>query len=152
MASIEERLRRLEDEREILNLLHTYGHALDYGDEQAFMDCWTENAYLEWPTRPAPFRGRTEILRAFREHSHAPHARHKHVMVEPLIEVRADEAEVASMFTRLDSYGGLPKIRIFGRYLDRMRRCTDGRWRFTYRKAEAEAMRSETPDVFSASN
>ena len=151
MPTIEERLARLEDERDILNLLYTYGHALDYGHEQAFMNCWTEDAYLEWTARPASFRGRAEILRAFREHSHAPIARHKHLLIEPLIEIRGDEAEIVSMFARLDSYGGLPKIRTFGRYLDRTRRCPDGRWRITYRKAESDVMRREAPDVFSLS-
>lgn len=151
MSTIEERLGRLEDERDILQLLHTYGHALDDGDEQAFMNCWTEDAYLEWTARSASFRGQAEILRAFRAHSHAPQVLHKHLMIEPLIKISSDEAEIVSMFARLDSYGGQPKIRTFGRYLDRTRRCPDGRWRFTYRKAESDVMRRDTPDVFSVS-
>lgn len=137
----------LEDERAILQTLYAYGHAIDYGSEDEFMDCWVDGAVLDWPTRPAPFRGRDAIRGAFRGHTHAPGAAHKHFLVEPLIVLEGDRASVTSMFARLDRYAGIPHIRIFGRYVDRLVRCTDGRWRFTERKAECEAMRTDSPDV-----
>jgi len=39
--SVQQSLKALEDKRAILNTLHAYGHCLDYGDEEGFMDCWT---------------------------------------------------------------------------------------------------------------
>ena len=51
MTSMEERLRLLEDERAILETLYAYGHGLDYGLEDDFMVCWTEDAVLLWPDR-----------------------------------------------------------------------------------------------------
>ena len=74
--SIEERLRRLEDEKAILDTLHAYGHHLDYGLEDAWIDCWTEDAVLDWPGR-AFMRGHAELRVGFRAHSHAPGMYHK---------------------------------------------------------------------------
>jgi hypothetical protein len=73
--SIDERLRRLEDERDILQTLYLYGHSLDDGREDVFMDCWTPDAALLWPDR-APIRGHAALRDAFRAHSHAPLAWH----------------------------------------------------------------------------
>jgi ketosteroid isomerase-like protein len=148
--SIEERLARLEDERDIVRTLSNYGHSLDYGDEAVFADCWTEDAVLEWPKRPAPFRGKEAIIGAFRGHTHAPRVAHKHLLIEPLITLSGDEARVTSMWARLDRYGGLPKIRNFGRYEDHLVRCPDGRWRIKSRLALMEAMRDTPPDVTDA--
>lgn len=145
--TLEERLARLEDERDILYTLYTYGHSLDYGYEDDFADCWTDDAVLEWPKRPAPFHGKAAIIDAFRAHTHAPAVRHKHLLIEPLVDISGDKAEVSSMFARLDRYGGLPKIRNFGRYHDELRRCIDGKWRISRRVAVAEAMRDTSPDV-----
>src|SRR5688572_21180029 len=139
MANIEERLRRLEDKEAILETLHTYGHAIDYGYEDEFVDCWVADGVLDWPRRPAPFKGHEAIRGAFRAHTHAPNAYHKHFMVEPRIRIDGDRAEVQSLYARLDRFGGVPQVRGFGRYLDTMVRCPDGLWRFTYRKAESEA-------------
>jgi Ketosteroid isomerase homolog len=147
LRQIEERLRRLEDERDIQRTMATYGHAIDSGDEAAFMDCWAPDAILDWPTRDRPMRGHDEIRAAFRWHTHAPQALHKHVMVEPVIDIHGDSADVTSMFARFDRYGGVPLIRIYGRYLDRLTRCGDGKWRFTHRQAVAEVMRKEAPDI-----
>jgi hypothetical protein len=38
-----------------------------------------------------------------------------------------------------------PIVRVFGRYLDRLVRCPDGRWRFRERIAEVESMRKGLP-------
>jgi ketosteroid isomerase-like protein len=136
--TIESRLQALEDERAILRVLHTYGHAIDYGDEPAFVDLWDENALLFWPS-PGEIRGRATIRAAFRAHTHAPEVFHKHLLIEPLIFVDGDAARSDSMFARLDPMEKIPSIRAFGRYRDRFRRCEDGKWRFTERRAEVEA-------------
>ena len=141
---IEQRLRRLEDEKAILDTLYAYGHGLDYGDEDAWIDCWTEDAELDWPGR-AFMRGHAQLRAGFRAHTHAPALYHKHVVVEPMITIRGDSATVLSMFARLDRYPDGPGIRAFGRYRDTLVRCADGRWRFTQRLAEIEAARAQAP-------
>lgn len=138
-----QRLRLLEDEQAILDTLHAYGHGLDYGLEDRWMDCWAADAVLVWPDRPT-MRGHAALRAAFRAHTHAPDAWHKHFVVAPRIQVSGDGASVQSMFARLDRYPTGPAVRSFGRYLDRLQRCADGRWRFTERIAEREATRGDT--------
>jgi ketosteroid isomerase-like protein len=139
-GSLEERVRELEDERAILRTLYSYGHGLDYGLEEQFLDCWTEDAVLIWPDRP-PLVGREAIAAAFRAHTHAPDFFHKHVIVEPRIDIDGDRASSECYFARWDDYEQGPEIRSFGRYRDVLIRCPDGRWRFQERRTEREARR-----------
>lgn len=144
---ITQRLQVLLDKRAILNTLHAYGHCLDYGDEEGFMDCWTADAVLGWTVYAGPLHGHERIRAGFRAHTHAPDAWHKHLLAEPLISLHGDTARVHSMFFRLDPYVSTagPEIYAFGRYIDTLRRCADGRWRFTERVVEKEAARAGTP-------
>ena len=144
MTTIEERLRLLEDEQDILKTLYAYGHGIDYGLEADWLDCWHEDAVLQWPNRD-PIKGHAALRAAFRVHTHAPTAFHKHVIVEPRIAIAGDRATAQTMFARLDRYKSGPALRSFGRYLDVLARCKDGRWRFTERICEREASRAETP-------
>ena len=146
MPTLEERLSLLEDKREILRTLHDYGHCLDYGDEAGFMDCWMPEAVLGWSIFPEPLRGHGRIREGFHRHTHAPDAWHKHLLAEPQITLQQDLALVHSMFFRLDPYpsAGGPEIYAFGRYVDRLARCADGRWRFLERKVEKEAFHGES--------
>ena len=98
MASIEERLKVLEDRRAILRTLHNYGHTLDYGDEAGFMDCWTEDAFLGWSMIPGGLKGHARIREGFHIHTHAPQAWHKHMLAEPRITLSGDTAAVQSYF------------------------------------------------------
>jgi ketosteroid isomerase-like protein len=140
LEELERRLYALEDERAILHTLYAYAHSIDYGDEALFLDCWAEDAVLEWPWRE-PMAGHEALTAAFRAHTHAPDVYHKHFMVEPRIEIRGDEATSQCLYSRLDrDDDGEPYVRSFGRYVDRLRRCPDGRWRFTFRRAENEAI------------
>ena len=144
MANIDERLALLEDEDRILQTLYIYGHSLDYDLEEDFMNCWTPDAVLDWPDRP-PIRGHAALRLAFRAHTHAPAAWHKHMVFEPLIRIEAGRATVQSMFARLDRYPAAPAVRSFGRYRDTLLRGDDGCWRFVERIAEREGTRSREP-------
>ncbi|MCU1476330.1 MAG: hypothetical protein JWQ64_1023 [Subtercola sp.] len=142
---LERRLRALEDERAILSTLYRYGHSLDYGDEESWMDLWTPTARLYWPQ--TDFISGTEMFATvFRAHTHAPETYHKHFLIEPLISIDGDRATAQSMYTRLDNYEGIPKMRSFGRYLDVLVRCPDGRWRFDERVAQIEVLRPGSTD------
>jgi ketosteroid isomerase-like protein len=140
LHELEERLLALEDERAILSTLYRYGHSLDSGDEESWMDLWTPTARLYWPQ--TDFISGTEMFaKVFRAHTHAPEKFHKHFLIDPLISIEGDRATAQSMFTRLDGYDGVPKLRSFGRYLDVLLRCPDGRWRFDERLTEIEVWR-----------
>jgi ketosteroid isomerase-like protein len=141
MASLEERLERLESEREILRTLTAYGNSLDYGEEEDWVGCYLDDGVLHWPNPPwdGPFVGHDRLREAFRDHTHAPAIYHKHFVVDPRIEIEGDTARVESYFARLDVGDEGPYIRSYGRYRDVLRRCPDGRWRFQERRIEAEA-------------
>lgn len=140
---VEARLRRLEDEHAILDTLYQYGHSIDYGWREEWLDCWTRDAVLRWPH--ATFSGHEEIGRAFDEHSHAPDAYHKHFLVEPRVRVDGDRATVDSYFARINDSPSGPVLRSFGRYRDVLVRCPDGHWRISERVAERESLIPNAP-------
>lgn len=142
-----DRLLRLEDEQSIRETLYAYGHAIDYGLEAEFLDCWTADAVLVWaptPERDVGFLerrlvGREAIAEAFRGHTHAPVMFHKHLLFQPQIRLDGDRATVESGFARLDESAAGPVLRSFGRYRDTLVRCDDGHWRFTLRDSSIES-------------
>ncbi len=79
--------------------------------------------------------GRGAIAAAFHGHTHAPEMFHKHLLFQPQIRLDGDHATVESGFARLDEGPQGPVLRSFGRYLDELTRCQDGRWRFARREA-----------------
>lgn len=141
--TIEERLRLLEDERSILDTLYRYGHAIDYGLREEWLDCWTETAVLRWPHES--YTGHDEIGGAFDGHSHAPERFHKHLLIEPRIRVDGDRATSDSYFSRLDAGPSGPSVRSFGRYRDVLVRCADGQWRLQERNTERESLIPGSP-------
>jgi hypothetical protein len=150
LDDLERRVGLLEDERAILRRLHAYGQAIDYGDEEVWANCFAKNGVFDIRTRldgtpNMKVSGRQE-LRAFVErHTRAPERWHKHMMVEPLIELAGDTARSDCYFAVLMEHEELPILRVFGRYRDRLIRDTDGAWRFLERIAEIESMRRGLP-------
>jgi 3-phenylpropionate/cinnamic acid dioxygenase small subunit len=146
LAAIERRLALLEDERAVLASLYRYAHAIDYGDEATWVDCFTEDGAFDMRNRPdfeRPGRrheGRAALAAFIKTHTRAPAAYHKHVVVEPQITVDGDVARVRSYLFRLDESNGAPYLLVFGRYLDTMVRCDDGWWRFKERIVEIESL------------
>lgn len=144
MHDIEARLARLEHERQIIRTLHAYGHAIDYGDEDGWVDCFTEDGVFDVRGRIQRLvRGRDELRRFIALHSHAPDAWHKHFMVEPLVVLEDGVATCSSYFTVLRDQGGVPVVGVFGRYLDRLVLEADERWRFAERVVEVEIWRTD---------
>jgi hypothetical protein len=142
------RLERLEAERDILSTLHRYGHSIDYGREADWVDCFTEDGVFDtqYATKPgepgfgsARFEGRAALAAFAAQHPRAPAALHKHLVQSPLFEIRGGEAEVTSYFELLLARDGARQIFAFGRYLDKLVRCPDGRWRFKLRTAEIQS-------------
>ncbi len=155
MASVEERLAALEarvaaidDERGVLANMYRYAHAIDYGLDGEWIDCFTEDGVFDQRRRPGfdpvegqRHQGRDALAAFIATHTQAPETYHKHLMVQPRIQVDGDHAATASFFLRLDEDpAGAPYILVFGRYRDSVRRCTDGRWRFEERIVEIEVI------------
>jgi hypothetical protein len=142
------RLEALEAERAILRTLYRYGHSIDYGLEQEWVDCFTEDGVFDVRRRVGPasarYAGRVALAAFIAQHTRAPGRYHKHMLMEPVMTVNGDQATVQSYFTRLDATAqGRPFIRAFGRYVDRMVQEADGVWRFKERIAEVESVGEE---------
>jgi 3-phenylpropionate/cinnamic acid dioxygenase small subunit len=150
------RLQALEDERDVRATLYRYGHALDYGAEDDWVDCFAVQAHYEVRQRPGEtvtgigpggagaamlrcYDGRDELATFAARHTRAPERFHKHLLVDPVIAVDGDHATAVSYFVRLDDVDGEPVVYAFGRYRDELVRCGDGQWRFAVRIAEIES-------------
>ena len=144
MDDLHDRLARIEDERAIARALYRYGDALDHGDRDEFLDCFTPDAtYLVHMRLESSdgftFEGHEQLRDYFDGHTHAPAAFHKHVTVNPLITVNGTVADAQSYFLRVDSPAPGPAVVMAaGRYIDRLERGPDGGWRIRSRRCEVE--------------
>src|SRR2546428_10547563 len=146
--SMSERLQALEDERAILETLYQYGHAMDYGPDADFVDCFTPDGLWDVRMRKLPdgsfqCKGHGEIQESLAGQTavRAPALYAKHFVMDPRIVVTGDEAYVQSYFLRVEPRDAAPtQIVASGRYVDHLVRCDDGRWRFTERIAEIDDM------------
>jgi 3-phenylpropionate/cinnamic acid dioxygenase small subunit len=160
LAQLRKRVEQLEDERAILATLYRYAHAIDYGLQDEWLDCFTDDAVYEathtsesvreaqsrGSNLRAGHRGKTELTAFIEKHRHAPEHYHKHLLIEPRIALDGDSAHVVSYFVRLDANEDDPGgyLRTFGRYFDELVRCEDGRWRLSARKAELEMFQTSS--------
>jgi hypothetical protein len=128
----EARLRRLEDEHEILTLLHRYCHDLDFGLLDDLRKLWLADGALHWPGQD-PHVGHDAIVAAAQR---LPVGKQLHLGIDPLIVIADDEAQVTSYFVRIAEIDGRPTTASYGRYRDELRRDVDGRWRFAVRHTE----------------
>ena len=144
LDDLRDRLARVEDEREIVATLYRYGDALDHGDRDQFLDCFTPDAHYEVLMRLDPSNGfdhdgHEELAAYFDAHTHAPDAYHKHITTNPTVTVDGAAAEVQSYFLRVDSPASGPAVVLAaGRYIDSLERGSDGRWRIRARRCEVE--------------
>ena len=142
------RLQVLEDERAILQTLYQYGHTMDYGPDADFIDCFTPDGVWDVRMRKVPngaftCTGHGEIAASLEGQTsvRAPALYAKHLLIEPRIVLNGDDASVQSYFVRIEPRDAGPtQIVASGRYLDRLIRCDDGRWRITLRIAEIDDM------------
>lgn len=149
MPTLEERLRALEDDREIRRTLLQYAHAIDQratGDPSALSDCFTEDG-VWWASVEGPWAGAGGVrhtgrkaieawfltMRAFGTDRPGPHGIGKHYLVTPDIQTHGDEATAESYHLSATATEAGPQIGSIGRYLDVLVRCPDGRWRIKER-------------------
>ena len=137
----------IADERAILRVLYSYCHAIDYGEEARWLALFASDGifHVDMPRGLPPIHcaGQKELAAFISAHPRAPAALHKHLLLNPLIELQGDEARVASYFQMLLDIDGTPATYCFGRYLDRLVRAENGLWRFKERVAQVQSMRSD---------
>ena len=64
--------------------------------------------------------GRAELAAFIAEHTRPPDPAHKHLVIEPLIDVDGANATCVSYFAVLMHHDDAPLLRVFGRYHDRL--------------------------------
>jgi 3-phenylpropionate/cinnamic acid dioxygenase small subunit len=155
LETLARRLARLEDERAVLDTLYRYGHTIDHGPDEEWLDCFTDDGVwdaragegLESEIGRITARGRAELTSFIAAHTHAPERWHKHLLVEPRVTLDGDEAAVTSYWVRIDRYDEGIYMRGFGRYIDALVRGDDGRWRFRERVIITEATQIRGSDA-----
>jgi SnoaL-like domain len=162
-----ERVRALEADRDVRIALDRYGHSIDYGLESEWVDCFTPDGVYDLRLRnrveglskifpfadvyPGGLRfiGNRALASFVAVHSRPPAAHHKHIVVDQVITLGGDglTAGATSYFVRVDDIAGRREIVAFGRYVDRLMRCPDHRWRFVERVVELESSEIPPPAV-----
>jgi hypothetical protein len=145
------RLALLEDERAILRTLHTYPHSIDYGRESDWVGCFTADGVFDVRDKSGTtgrvVAGHDELAEFAAGFSRPPARWHKHLLLEPLIDVEGDTARASAYFTVLVEHEHAPVPWVFGRYRDTLVREPDGAWRFRERIAEVESVRPGVPPL-----
>lgn len=141
-AALEARIAAIEDRNAILDTLKQYGHAIDYGDFDKLVDCFTPDVVRE-NHRPDGsihrWEGTKGTIDFASRHSHAPEQYHKHLVLNSVIDLHGDTADVVSYMFRFDPRENEPSfVWGMGRYLDTLRREPDGKWRIQRRVSEIE--------------
>jgi hypothetical protein len=135
------------DERAILRVLYSYCHAIDYGEEARWLALFTADGifHVDMPRGLPPLHcaGQQELAAFISAHPRAPAALHKHLLLNPLIDLQGDEARVASYFQMLLDIDGTPATYCFGRYLDKLVRSNSGLWQFRERVAQVQSVRTD---------
>src|SRR5688500_11831331 len=100
-------LRLLLEERAITRALHEYAHAMDYGDEQGWVDAFTPDAVFDvvevvGGRRVHREEGSGDLAAYVAAYPKPPHFR-KHVVVDPVIDVdlAAGRAQVTAFWLLL---------------------------------------------------
>jgi len=138
-ASLEARVRRLEDQADIERLLMEYGAALDRRDFAAYASLFAREG--EWSGSTGDFKGRPAIQAAM-EKAFPPSAEARpssfHLLTNAIIDVDGDRATAVSKWTFVRLVDKKPIIALAGRYEDTLIR-EEGHWRFLKRVAPAIA-------------
>lgn len=154
LEALAAQLRGWEDERAVVAVLTTYSHAIDAGDEAAWLGCFTDDA--RFSTSGAgrgkmafDVSGREALAEFASRHSRRPHGFQEHLVLNPVVTVDAagDAAHAISRFLVLMRHEQRPAIRAFGRYEDRLRRGPDGDWRIAHRHAHIDGADDGLPRI-----
>jgi hypothetical protein len=143
------RLSLIEDERAITRLLYRYSHAIDRGDSDGWVACFTEDGAFSVRGEGVDFaptgaQGRAALLAFAKRHAQPADFGYQHMVVEPLIDLDGSTARCVSFFvTLVENDATAPVPRAFGRYEDEVVRDADGQWRFRTRTTVVRAQNSD---------
>ncbi len=142
--SLAGRLEQLEAERGVIDAIQRYAFAIDDGLDDQWVDCFTQEGVFEVQTRLGvafSIGGKQALAGFISGHTKAPARWHKHITTSHRIVVTGAQASAQSYILRIDEDDDeVPKIWVFGRYLDTLVRGDDRTWRFRHRIISLEGM------------
>jgi hypothetical protein len=110
-----------------MTLSARYSHALDHGEVDEWLDCWTSDGYFERFDSEPRARGHAELA----EMARALTIRGRHITSDYVVTVEGDVATQRSYCLFVDVDKDCSAV-MFGTYRDRLRRTPDG-WKFQER-------------------
>jgi ketosteroid isomerase-like protein len=137
-------LRILLYERAISAVMNEYCHAMDNGQHDRWMNCFTADAVYDVALPDgriyARLEGEADLRKFITGYPVLPG--HKHVYVTPLFDVDAEAgtASVAAYWFMLAGSESKAGISSLGRVQDKFVRGADGRWRMKERRVATEGM------------
>ena len=137
-------LRIMLDERAISAVMNAYCHAMDTGQHESWMDCFTADAIYDVALPDgriyARLEGEAELRNFIANYRVLPG--HKHVYVTPLFDIDPDAGEgtVEAYWFMLSGGENKAGISSLGRSRDRFVRGADGRWRMKERRVATEGI------------
>lgn len=134
--SLEERIRRLEDERDISEILFHYTRCVDRGDMQGIASCYTQDGCFYPSDKSGPIQGRAAILEIFTKLMDPTIKTSAHYITNQQIHFENEnEALVFAYFYSNKSFQGEREDELTcGGYELRVLRDTDGQWRMKSHK------------------
>lgn len=146
VSPLERRLAALEHRVAITDRLYAVAHALDYGDEARFVDCFVPEAEIRVHERGQDepthvYLGHAGLHACFENHTQPPELCHKHLYLNPRMTVEGDHAscDCYCAVVAVAKHAAAPELLAFGLNRDRMIHCPDGEWRILARRSEMEA-------------
>jgi len=131
------------DHLSILNRYAAYTYAVDSGNVDDFLDCFTPDATMDISSFRVAWRSAPEAFRRFADEQGiirgaenlrktVGFVRFHHVTANVLVRgIATDRAQGAAYFIVFTPDEG--RIEHYGRYEDELLRCPDGKWRFSSR-------------------
>lgn len=135
-GSLEQRVRRLEDERAIREILLHYTRCVDRADFEGIASCYTEDGCFYPSDHSGPIAGKAAILAIFRKLMKTIPATSMHYISNQQVRfLGSDEATVFAYFYSNKSFeDGREDENTWGGYELRVLREADGEWRIRSHK------------------
>lgn len=143
LKELQRRLEAIEDERRILETLHSYSHTIDYGPPEKWADVFTENGvfdvYRVTGAKTHREEGRGELVNYLSTKRLPPALYDKHLICSPVIKITGKVAKVKSYVILLrETEEDGPRVASWGRYHDTLVKQSNGKWLIKERLAEME--------------
>ena len=157
MSSLEEltaRIEKLEAIEEIRKVIRDYAFLHDQGRHTEMLELFEEDCIVEisgfGPQLETTLHGHEEIFKLYggERDADSPSISFKHVITGSKIDVDGDEAVVVSYLMVTTFSAGTGDTMQDGVYQERLRKGSDGKWRFCHKRIAG----TQTRGVFEALN